>query len=154
NNLYAHTQMQIFFGINMVALEEGQPKTMNLKQMLEIFIRHRRVVVNRRTVFELRKARERAHILEGLSVALANLDKVIEMIKTAANPQDAKEKLQNTIWQPNSYKLSDIQAQAILDLRLHRLTGLEQEKILEEYNNIQIEIGKLLDILNNPSVLM
>jgi len=185
NNLYAHTQMQTVFGINMVALEDGQPKTMNLKQMLEVFIRHRRVVVNRRTVYELRKARERAHILEGWGVALANIDEVITLIKTAPTPQDAKEKLQKALWKPgsavlsllqktlnqtdnssssekiqpdpiihNQYQLSAIQAQAILDLRLHRLTGLEQDKILEEYENILIEIKKLLDILNNPDVLM
>ena len=179
NNLYAHTQMQIFFGVNMVTLEDGQPKTMHLKQMLQVFIRHRRVVVNRRTVYELRKARERLHILEGLGVALANIDAVIQMIKMAANPQEAKQKLQETYWSPGSisamleraealklspdidvglsekgYKLSDIQAQAILDLRLHRLTGLEQDKILEEYADLLKEVDKLLDILNNPATLM
>lgn len=171
NNLYAHTQMQTVFGINMVALEDGQPKTMNLKHMLQAFIRHRRVVVNRRTVYELRKARERSHILEGWGVALANIDEVIKMIKTSANPQDAKEKLQEKLWEPGAvlvmlqkteleisleegYRLSSVQAQAILDLRLHRLTGLEQDKILEEYENILLEIKKLLDILNNPAVLM
>lgn len=161
NNLYAHTQMQIFFGINMVTLEDGRPKTMNLKQMLQVFIRHRRVVVNRRTVYELRKARERLHILEGLGVALANIDAVIQMIKTAANPQEAKQKLQETLWAPGPvgsseklYKLSDIQAQAILDLRLHRLTGLEQDKILEEYAELLKEVDKLLEILNNPLILM
>lgn len=170
NNLYAHTQMQTVFGINMVALEDGQPKTMNLKHLLEIFIRHRRVVVNRRTVFELRKARERAHILEGWGVALANIDEIITMIKTSSNPQDAKQKLQQKVWEPGmvlamlqktesdqvlkDYQLSEIQAQAILDLKLHRLTGLEQDKILEEYENILIDIKKLLDILNNPAVLI
>lgn len=170
NNLYAHTQMQTVFGINMVALEDGQPKTMNLKHLLQIFIRHRRVVVNRRTVYELRKARERSHILEGWGVALANIDEVIHMIKTSDNPQDAKQKLQQKMWAPGTvlvmlqkaeldskiteYKLSEVQAQAILDLRLHRLTGLEHDKILEEYENILLEIKKLLDILSNPAVLM
>jgi len=182
NNLYAHTPMQSVFGINMVALVDGQPKTLNLKQIIEAFIRHRRVVVNRRTTFELRKARERAHILEGWSVALANIDEVIRLIKTSKTSQEAKEQLIDKIWPPGivtqmlekagadaskpedldptlglskqGYKLSPIQAQAILDLRLHRLTGLEQDKIFQEFEAILDEIKKLIEILVNTSVLM
>lgn len=158
NNLYAHTQMQNVFGINMVALVDGQPRTLNLKQILEYFIKHRREVVTRRTIYELKKARNRAHLLEGLGIALANIDEMIELIKKSPTPQDAKEALLAREWQPglvkamlenagsdacrpddlpseyglgsNGYKLSPAQAQAILELRLHRLTALEQEKLL------------------------
>lgn len=182
NNLFAQTQMQIAYGINMVALDQGQPRTLNLKQFLDAFIRHRREVVTRRTEFELRKARERAHILEGLSIALANIDEMITLIKTSRNPSEAKEKLLNKNWQPglviqllqnkdaeisrpldletiyglvkNEYRLSPAQAQAILDLRLHRLTGLEQEKITDEYKELLLKIAELLKILQNSERLM
>ncbi len=182
NNLYAQTQMQTVFGINMVALEDGQPRTMNLKQILKAFIRHRRIVVNRRTVYELKKARERAHVLEGWTVALANIDEVIELIKTSNNSQIAKEKLQNKLWEPglvialldkagkdltkqedwdrsiglqeNGYQMTERQAQAILDLKLHRLTGLEQEKITKEFEAILEEIKNLVNILVNPARLV
>jgi DNA gyrase subunit A len=182
NNLYQHTQLQTVFGINMVALVDGQPRLLNIKQILEAFIRHRREVVTRRTVFDLRKARERAHIQEGLAIALANIDAIIAMIKAAASPAEAKEKLMATGWQPGVvvqmleragseasrpegltaefgliggvYKLSDVQAQAILDMRLHRLTGLEQDKILKEYEELLVKIADLLDILNSADRLM
>ena len=182
NNLYQHTQLQNVFGINMVALVDGQPRCLNLKEILEAFIRHRREVVTRRTVFDLRKARERAHILEGLAVALANIDDIIALIKAAGNPGEAKEKLMASHWQPGAvvgmlqragaelsrpddlpkefglseagYRLSDAQAQAILDLRLHRLTGLEQEKIVAEYKERLDLIKELLEILTNPNRLM
>lgn len=181
NNLYAQTPMESVFGINMVALEDGQPRTLNLKQILEAFIRHRRVVVNRRTTYELRKARERAHILEGWSVALANVDEIIKLIKGSKSPQEAKEGLLAKPWSaglvmsmlekagvadsrpdqlsedlglgPNGYRLSEPQAQAILDLRLHRLTGLEQDKIFKEYEEILEEIKALIEILVNPERL-
>ena len=182
NNLYQHTQMQNVFGINMVALVDGQPRTLNLKQMLLYFVRHRREVVTRRTLFELRKARARAHVLEGLAVALANIDEVIELIKKASSPADAKEQLISRKWQSGTdeamleragatasrpedlapeyglvdggYQLTEVQAQAILDLRLHRLTGLEQDKILNEYGEIIDRIKELLDILSSPEKLM
>ncbi len=182
NNLYTQTPMQSVFGINMVALVDGQPKTLNLKQILEAFIKHRRVVVNRRTSYELRKARERAHILEGLSVALANVDEVIALIKAAKTPHEAKEQLLARAWQAGAikamlekagddsskpetlapglgltakgYHLSHDQAQAILDLRLHRLTGLEQDKIFQEYEEILQDIKNLIEILVNPQRLM
>ena len=181
NNLYKHTQMQNVFGINMVALIDGQPKLLNLKQILEAFVRHRREVVTRRTVFELRKARDRAHILEGLAVALSNIDEVIALIKAAQNPAEAKLQLVSKAWRPGAvsgmldradatarpeelgaeyglgdegYRLSPTQAQAILDLRLHRLTGLEQDKILKEYKDILDVIAELLEILTNPDRLM
>ncbi|MEJ2554471.1 MAG: DNA gyrase subunit A, partial [Gammaproteobacteria bacterium] len=182
NNLYQFTQMQSVFGINMVALVDGQPRLLNLKQILEAFIRHRREVVTRRTVFELRKARDRAHILEGLAVALVNIDPVIALIKAAANPAEAKEALMARAWAPGvvtdllaragaaasrpeglaadfglsdqGYRLSDAQAKAILDLRLHTLTGLEQEKIVNEYKEILVKIEELLEILSNPDRLM
>ncbi|MBN9288726.1 MAG: DNA gyrase subunit A [Gammaproteobacteria bacterium] len=182
NNLYSQTPMQSVFGINMVALVDGQPRTLNLKQILEAFIRHRRVVVNRRTTFELRKARERAHILEGWSVALANVDEVIQLIKTSKTPAEAKEQLLAKSWPAGmvasmlekagaeaskpedlttelglingAYRLSVVQAQAILDLRLHRLTGLEQDKIFQEYGEILDEIKSLIEILVNPVRLM
>ncbi|WP_017939349.1 DNA gyrase subunit A [Zestomonas thermotolerans] len=182
NNLYAQTQLQSVFGINVVALVDGQPKTLNLKDMLEVFIRHRREVVTRRTVFELRKARERGHILEGQAVALSNIDPVIELIKTSPTPAEAKERLIATPWESSAvqamveragaeacrpedldpqyglrdgkYYLSPEQAQAILDLRLHRLTGLEHEKLLAEYQEILALIGELIRILTSPERLM
>ena len=182
NNLYKHTQMQTVFGINMVALLDGQPKLLNLKQMLEAFIRHRREVVTRRTVFELRKARERAHVLEGLAVALANIDPIIALIKAAPSPADAKAGLLAQTWAPGvvsemlaragaeasrpdglaaefgfldgRYRLSEAQAQAILELRLHRLTGLEQDKIIAEYRELLGTIEELLRILGNHERLM
>ena len=183
NNLYQQTQMQSVFGINMVALLDGRPRCMNLKEMLAAFIDHRREVVTRRTVFELRKARERAHILEGLAVALANIDEIIDLIKTSANPAEAKERLLGKVWRSGvvsellaraeeawrsrpenlesiygmgdqGYRLSPAQAQAILDLRLHRLTGLEQDKIIEEYKSLLVQIDELLEILGNDVRLM
>ncbi|QFY42576.1 DNA gyrase subunit A [Candidatus Methylospira mobilis] len=183
NNLYQQTQMQNVFGINMVALIDGRPRCLNLKAMLVAFIDHRREVVTRRTVFELRKARERAHVLEGLAVALANLDEVIELIKTSGNPAEAKERLLARVWasgllaellarageanrsrpenlEPeygmdgSGYRLSPVQAQAILDLRLHRLTGLEQDKIIDEYKALLEQIDGLLDILGDDRRLM
>ena len=182
NNLYAQTQMQSVFGINVVALVDGQPKTMNLKDMLEVFVRHRREVVTRRTVYELRKARERGHILEGQAVALSNIDPVIELIKASPTPAEAKERLIATAWESSAveamveragadacrpegldpqyglrdgkYFLSPEQAQAILELRLHRLTGLEHEKLLAEYQEILGLIGELIRILTNPERLM
>ncbi len=182
NNLYQHTQMQNVFGINMVALVDGQPRLLNLKQMLEYFLRHRREVVTRRTLFELRKARDRAHVLEGLAVALANIDEVIALIKAAPNPAEAKKGLLAKHWKSGAveamleragadasrpqdisdeygltdqgYRLTETQAQAILDLRLHRLTGLEQDKIINEYSEILEKIKDLLDILSSPDRLM
>lgn len=181
NNLYKHTQLQVVFGINMVALDNGQPRLLNLKQLLHAFLQHRREVVTRRTIFELRKARERAHLLEGLAVALANIDAVIALIKSAKNPALAKEALIEKSWMPGSvaqllaragaeqtrpldlgseyglaadvYRLSPIQAQAILDLRLHRLTGLEQEKIQNEYQEIIQTIQELIKIVSEPDEL-
>jgi len=182
NNLYAQTQMQSVFGINVVALVDGQPKIMNLKDMLEVFVRHRREVVTRRTVYELRKARERGHILEGQAVALSNIDPVIELIKASPTPAEAKERLIATAWESSAveamveragadscrpegldpqyglrdgkYYLSPEQAQAILELRLHRLTGLEHEKLLAEYQEILSLIGELIRILTSPERLM
>ncbi|KPK55295.1 MAG: DNA gyrase subunit A [Gammaproteobacteria bacterium SG8_31] len=182
NNLYQHTQMQSVFGINMVALVDGQPRLLNIKELLAAFIRHRREVVTRRTVFELRKARERAHILEGLAVALANIDEVIALIKGSPNRAEAKEALMTRAWEPGlvtemleragagasrpdnldavfglggeGYRLSDVQAQAILDLRLHQLTGLEQDKIVNEYKELLDNIDELLRILSDPDRLM
>jgi DNA gyrase subunit A len=182
NNLYQHTQMQSVFGINMVALVDGQPRTLNLKQMLEYFLRHRRDVVTRRTLFELRKARDRAHVLEGFAIALANLDAVIELIRASASPAEAREGLMARTWPPGAvtgmleragadqtrpddldaglgltnagYRLSERQAKAILDLQLHRLTGLEQEKILKEFEEILDRIAELLLILSDPDRLM
>ncbi len=181
NQLYKQTQLQTVFGINMVALIDGQPKLLNLREILDAFIRHRREVVTRRTLYDLRKARDRAHILEGLAVALANIDPVIELIKAAPNPPAAKEQLVERVWKPGSvvdmleragaeaskpeeldekfglhedgYHLSPVQAQAILDLRLHRLTGLEQEKIIEEYREILGKIEAFLEILESPDRL-
>ena len=183
NNLYQQTQMQSVFGINMVALLDGRPRCMNLKEMLAAFIDHRREVVTRRTVFELRKARERAHILEGLAVALANIDEIIDLIKTSSSPAEAKERLLGEVWRSGvvselltraeeawrsrpenlesiygmgegGYRLSPAQAQAILDLRLHRLTGLEQDKIIEEYKSLLAQIDELLEILGSDVRLM
>jgi DNA gyrase subunit A len=182
NNLYQHTQMQTVFGINLVALRNNQPRLFNLRELLDDFILHRREVVTRRTLFDLRKARARAHLLEGLAVALANLDPVIELIKKAANPGDARSQLLAQAWNlgvisemlvaarveesapddvapgygmvEDGYRLSEIQAQAILDLRLHRLTGLEQEKIRTEYIEILERIRSLLEILEDPDRLM
>jgi DNA gyrase subunit A len=182
NNLYQQTQMQNVFGINMVALDGGRPKVVNLKHCLEAFIRHRREVVTRRTIFELRKARARAHILEGLAVALANIDEVIELIKRSPTPADAREGLLSRRWQAanvadmlekagaalsrpetldasfglsdEGYLLSNEQAQAILDLRLHRLTGLEQDRLLKEYGEIIDLIKELVHILEDPDRLL
>ena len=182
NNLYKQTPMQSVFGINMVALHEGQPKLLNLKQMLEAFIAHRREVVTRRSIFDLRKARDRAHVLEGQSVALANIDEVIALIKASPSPAEAKTALIAARWAPGAvtgmlekagamdtrpdaleegfglvdgeYRLSAVQAQAILDLRLHRLTGLEQEKILNEYKDILEKIKVFSEILSDPDQLL
>ncbi len=182
NNLYKHTPMQSVFGMNMVALVDGQPRLLNLKQILQAFIRHRRDVVTRRTVYELRKARERAHILEGQAVALTNIDEIIALIKKSESPAVAKEKLTARSWKPGivtkmlkragadvsrpedlsseygmhggEYHISPVQAQAILDLRLHRLTGLEQDKIVNDYTELLDKIIDLLDILQDPERLM
>ncbi|MGD9153709.1 MAG: DNA gyrase subunit A [Gammaproteobacteria bacterium] len=165
NNLYAHTALQSVFGINIVALKDGQPQVFNLKQTLEAFVEHRRDVVTRRTIFELEKAQARSHILEGLSIALANIDEIIALIKAAKTPAIAKEQLLAKTWATSvianlleekitSYKFSEKQAQAILDLRLHRLTGLEQEKILNEYKEILALIADLKDILSKPKRVM
>ncbi len=182
NNLYAHTQMQNVFGINMVALVNGQPRTLNLKEILEYFIQHRREVVTRRTIFELKKARARAHLLEGLGIALANIDEMIALIKQSPTPAEAKERLLARAWQPGmvtsmlanagrdasrpddlgpdygfketGYYLSPQQAQTILELRLHRLTALEQDKILNEFNELLKLIAELLIILASPDRLM
>lgn len=182
NNLYANTQLQTTFGINMVALDNGQPKLFNLKEMLKCFVNHRREVVTRRTIFELRKARERAHILEGLSLALANIDEIIDLIRKAPTPAEAKIGLISRGWdlghvaamleragtdaarpewlepqygiRDGQYFLTEQQAQAILDLRLHRLTGLEHGKILDEYKALLDEIAELIHILSNTERLM
>ena len=179
NNLYKMTQLQDTFGMNMVALVDGQPRLLNLKQMLQCFLAHRREVVTRRTVFELRKARDRGHILEGLAVALSNVDEIIALIKAAPTPADAKVGLMSRTWQSKlvadmlkraaaeasrpegvgpefgmtdkGYRLSDVQAQAILELRLQRLTGLEQDKIVNEYREVMEKIADLLDILAKPA---
>ncbi|WP_063662216.1 DNA topoisomerase (ATP-hydrolyzing) subunit A [Aliivibrio fischeri] len=182
NNLYSLTQLQTTFGINMVALDNGQPKLFNLKEMLKCFVDHRREVVTRRTIFELRKARDRAHILEGLALALANIDEIIELIKNAPTPAEAKEGLISRGWdlgnvasmleragtdaarpdwlepefgiREGKYFLTEQQAQAILELRLHRLTGLEHEKILDEYKALLDEIAELMHILASTERLM
>lgn len=179
NNLYKQTQLQDTFGMNMVALLDGQPRLLNLKQMLEAFLRHRREVITRRTVFELKKARARGHVLEGLAVALANVDEMIALIKAAPTPPEAKVDLMAKTWHstvveemlkraameasrpeglsvdfgltPKGYRLSDVQAQEILQMRLQRLTGLEQDKIVSEYKEVMDEIADLLDILANAS---
>jgi DNA gyrase subunit A len=178
NHLYKHTQLQDTFGMNMVALVDGRPRLLNLKEMLECFLSHRREVVTRRTVFELRKARERGHVLEGLAVALSNVDEIIALIKASPTPPDAKRGLMGRTWPSDlvremvartspeaarpdglaaefgysakGYLLSDAQAQAILELRLQRLTGLEQDKILAEYGEVMLQIVDLLDILAKP----
>ena len=182
NNLFKHTSMQSVFGINMVALINGQPKLLNLPQILHAFIAHRREVVTRRTLYELRKARDRAHVLEGLTVALANLDEVIELIKASPTPAHAKERLLERLWSPgmvkamlgqggaetsrpeelepqfglqdDGYRLSPVQAQEILNMRLHRLTGLEQEKLTKEYGEILDLVKQLLLILSDPGRLL
>ena len=183
NNLYAQTPLETVFGINMVALVDGQPRLLSLKEMLEAFIRHRREVVTRRTVFDLAKARDRAHVLEGLAVALANIDEVIALIKASPTPPEAKAALLARVWgagavpemlaragnvstrpkdlaaelglarEANGYRLSDVQAQAILDMRLNRLTGLEQDKIVAEYAELLAQIIDLSDILARPERL-
>ena len=182
NNLFKQTQLQTVFGINMVALVDGQPRLLNLKQILEAFVRHRREVVTRRTIYELRKARERAHVLEGLAIALANIDEVIELIKRSSTSAEAKVALISRAWAPgmvsdmlsrtgaetsrpeflksefgmreDGYYLSEAQAQAILELRLHRLTGLEQDKILNEFKEILDIIKGLIEILSSPDRLL
>jgi len=182
NNLYAQTQLETVFGINMVALVDGQPKLLNLKKLIECFIQHRREVVTRRTVYLLRKARERGHILEGWAIALANIDPVIALIKASPTSAEAREKLINASWELGSvaemleragatasrpdelsdqygvvdgrYHLSPTQAQAILELRLHRLTGMEHGKLLEEYRERLEQIGEYLEILGDSSRLM
>jgi DNA gyrase subunit A len=186
NNLFSQTAMQSSFGINMVALVEGRPQLLNLKQILDAFLRHRREVVTRRTIYELRKARARAHVLEGLALALANIDEIIEMIKQSANPAEAKTGLVEKIWpagmvvdmvsratadadpaasrpenldpqyglKDDGYHLSEVQAQAILDLKLHRLTGLEQDKIVNEFQQVLDVIKALIEILSNPGRLL
>ncbi|HEV7123308.1 MAG TPA: DNA gyrase subunit A [Rhodanobacter sp.] len=182
NNLFQQTQLQVTFGINMVALLDGQPKLLNLKDILEAFIRHRREVVTRRTIFELRRARARAHILEGLTVALANIDEMIELIKTSASPAEARERMVSRRWdagpvrallsatgadasrpedmdprdglKDDGYQLSETQALEILAMRLNRLTGLEQEKLSDEYRQILEAIRGLIGILENPDRLL
>ena len=182
NNLYAQTQMQSVFGINIVALVDGEPRLLNLKEVLDSFVRHRREVVSRRTKYLLRKAREKGHILEGLAVALANIDEVIELIKKSLTSAEAKEGLLNRSWESDSvlkmlgesgsdacrpdglgdnyglkgdqYFLTPEQAQAILDLRLHRLTGMEQDKLIQDYKELLDQIADFLDILNNKSRLI
>jgi len=182
NNLYQQTQMQSVFGINMVALDGGRPRVMNLKEILESFISHRRDVVTRRTLYDLGKARERAHILEGLAIALANIDSMIAVIKQSQTPADARKALLEPLWEPGivtrmlqradrsvsrpdnlpedfglidgGYRLTEVQAQAILDLRLQKLTGLEQDKIIREYEELLEKIIDLLDILSRPERLM
>ena len=185
NNLYQQTAMESVFGINMVALVDGRPQLLNLKQMLEAFVRHRRAVVTRRTIFELRKARARAHVLEGLTVALANIDEMIELIKTSANPNEARDRMLARTWEAGlvgallaaagaeasrpedlplgvglvdgtekRYQLTENQAQQILEMRLHRLTGLEQDKLTDEYRQLLDTIAGLIRILEHPDVLL
>lgn len=182
NNLYSQSQMQTVFGINMVALQDGQPKLFNLKEMLEAFVKHRKEIVIRRTIFDLRKAREKAHVLEGLALALANIDEIIDLIKKAESPASAKEQLVAKGWDASAiltmldsagsdacrpddldekcglvdgkYFISPVQAQAILDLKLHKLTGLEHEKIINDYKGLIAVIGELLEILNSKVRLM
>ena len=186
NNLFKHTQLESVFGINMVALLDGQPRLLNLRSLLEAFLRHRREVITRRTLYQLRKARERAHVLEGQTVALANIDEVIALIRGSSSPAEAREGLMGRIWPPGQvvelleragadatrpenqtedfglengidgvgYRLSRTQAQAILDLRLHRLTALEQDKITKEYGKLVDRINELIEILANPDRLL
>ncbi len=181
NNLFSQTQMQTVFGINMLALNQGRPELMNLKAFIDAFLQHRREVITRRSIYELRRARSKAHVLEGLAIALANIDDVIKLVKAAKTPAQAKEKLLQQLWAPGSvgqllknagaeltrpatlteelgmqkegYRLSVEQAQAILDLRLHRLTGLEKEKIHKEYEDLIVFIQNLLKILSDPGEL-
>ncbi|MGH8213410.1 MAG: DNA gyrase subunit A [Rhodanobacteraceae bacterium] len=182
NNLFQQTQLQVTFGINMVALRDGQPRLLSLKEILEAFVRHRREVVTRRTIFDLRKARARAHVLEGLTIALANIDAMIELIKTSQTPQIARERLLERKWEPglvsalladsgaaisrpedldpkaglfdDCYQLSETQAKEILEMRLHRLTGLEQEKLSDEYKELLETIRGLIAILEDPDKLL
>ncbi len=182
NNLFQQTQLQVTFGINMVALLDGQPCTLSLREILDAFIRHRREVVTRRTIFDLRKARARAHIVEGLTVALANIDEMIELIKSSPNSDEAKLRMLGRRWEPgmvrgllaaagaqasrpeemaaenglqtDGYQLSEIQAREILEMRLNRLTGLEQEKLTDEYKDLLHAIAGLIEILENPDVLL
>ncbi|MCC6593286.1 MAG: DNA gyrase subunit A, partial [Xanthomonadales bacterium] len=182
NKLYKQTQLEQVFGINMVALVGGQPRTLNLKDFLEAFLRHRREVVTRRTIFDLRKARARAHVLEGLTVALANIDEMIELIKTSKDANEARERMLAKRWEPglvrallsaagadrsrpedldpgeglfdDGYQLSEIQAKEILEMRLQRLTGLEQDKLTDEYKQILLTIAELFRILEEPGRLM
>ncbi len=180
NNLYVQTQMQSVFGINMVALLNGQPKLLNIREIIQAFLHHRQEVVTRRTIFDLRKAQDRAHILEALAIALSNIDEMIQLIKRAKDPAEAKIQLVQRVWHPaelvgmltaraeegehgemvtyglapDGYHLSPIQAQSILDMRLHRLTGLEQDKIIDEYKQLQLIIADLSEILASPARLM
>ncbi|HLI18483.1 MAG TPA: DNA gyrase subunit A [Rhodanobacteraceae bacterium] len=182
NNLFQQTQLQVTFGINMVALVDGQPRLLNLREILEHFIRHRREVVTRRSIFDLRKARARAHVLEGLTVALANIDAMIELIKTSESPQVARERMLARKWEAgmvrallqaagdtasrpedldpragltdDGYQLSEVQAKEILEMRLHRLTGLEQDKLTDEYKQLLETIRGLIAILEDPDKLM
>ncbi|WP_395682641.1 DNA gyrase subunit A [Dokdonella sp.] len=182
NNLFQQTQLQVTFGINMVALVDGQPRTLGLREILDAFIRHRREVVTRRTIFDLRKARARAHIVEGLTVALANIDEMVDLIKTSPSPDEAKQRMLARRWEPgmvsallsaagadasrpedldpaaglkkDGYQLSEIQAKEILEMRLSRLTGLEQEKLSDEYKDLLHTIAGLIEILENPEVLL
>ena len=182
NNLFQQTQLQVTFGINMVALVDGQPRTLSLREILDAFIRHRREVVTRRTIFELRKARSRAHVLEGLTVALANIDEMIELIKTSPDADTARSRMVAQRWAPglvgallaaagaeasrpedmpaeaglsaDGYQLTEIQAQQILEMRLNRLTGLEQEKLSDEYKDLLTTIAGLIEILENPDRLL
>jgi DNA gyrase subunit A len=182
NNLYQQTQLQVTFGINMVALVDGQPRTLGLREILDAFIRHRREVVTRRAIFDLRKARDRAHILEGLTVALANIDEMIELIKTSESSDEARQRMLARHWEPGlvrallsasgadvskperldpgvglgdaGYQLSEVQAQQILEMRLSRLTGLEQEKLTDEYKELLKTIAALIEILEDPARLL
>jgi DNA gyrase subunit A len=182
NNLFAQTQMEQVFGINMVALVDGQPRLLSLKEMLDAFVRHRREVVTRRTVYDLRKARERGHVLEGLAIALANIDEIIAAIKASPSPAEARAALASRVWSSGAvpqmlaraggistrpegespplgiveggYRLTDVQAQAILDMRLHRLTALEQDKVIAEYEELLTLIRDLSDILARPERLL
>jgi DNA gyrase subunit A len=182
NNLFQQTQLQVTFGINMVALVDGQPRTLSLREMLDAFIRHRREVVTRRTVFDLRQARSRAHVLEGLTVALANIDEMIELIKSSPDSETARNRMLSRRWTPgmvasllaaagaeasrpedmpldaglgpDGYQLTEIQAQQILEMRLHRLTGLEQDKISGEYRDLLTTIAALIAILEDPDKLL
>ena len=181
NNLYRHTQMQVVFGVNIVALVDGQPKTLNLFELLECFLKHRQEIVTRRSLFELRKARERSQTLEGMAVALANIDEIVELIKTSKTPVEARERLTTKLWSPGSvvekmieevrsantsgleslsrlskegYSLGESQAKDILEMRLQRLTGLEQDKILQEYREVNERIIELIEIIENPKTLM